>query len=55
MQVDNLFLISNIIATLNILKKLIVKKYKMKDLKKVKTIISQQITKDIIAYIIKID
>lgn len=42
-------------GALEILKKLLAKKYEMKDLGEVKTIISCQITRDIAAHTIKID
>lgn len=53
--VDDLFLASNIIATLKILKKLLVKEYKIKDLREIKTIISWQIIRNRAVYTIKIN
>lgn len=46
---------SNTMTNINLLKKLLGKKYKMKDLGKAKTITGQQIIRDTVAGTIKID
>lgn len=53
--IDNFLLASNTITTLKALKKLLGKEYEMKDFEEVKTIIRWQITKDLVAYIMKMD
>ena len=53
--VDDFLLASNKMATLKALKKLLGKKYKMKDIGEVKTIIGWQITRDLAARTMKID
>lgn len=53
--VDEFFLALNIIKALEILKKLLAKKYEMKDLQKVNTIIGWQITRDTAVRTMKID
>ena len=53
--VDDFLLASNEMATLEALKKLLGKKYEMKDLGEVKTIIGWQIMRDLAARILKID
>lgn len=53
--VDNFFWLSKAIATLEALKKLFSIKYETNDLGDVKTIIGQQITRDLVACPIKID
>lgn len=55
MYVDDFLLALNIIDTLKILKKLLVKEYKIKDLREIKTIISWQIIRNRAAYTIKIN
>ena len=53
--VDDFLLASNTIDTLQTLKDMLAKKYKMKDLSKVKTIIRWQITRDIATHMMNID
>lgn len=48
-------MVSNTIGAIKILKKLLAKEYKMKDLRKVRTIIGWQIIKDTIVCIMKIN
>lgn len=55
MYVDDFFLASNTMTILKTLKKLLAKKYKIKDLGEVKIIIGWQITRNIAICIIKID
>lgn len=55
MYVDNFLFAANLIKLLNEVKKLLVNKYDMKDLRKVKTIIGWQIMRDIAAGTMKID
>lgn len=53
--IDKLLPASNIIVTLNRLKKLLNKQQEIKNLEKLKTIFSQQITRDLVVDIIKIN
>lgn len=55
MYVDDFLLAPNTITTLNAIKKLLAKEYNMKNLGKVKIIIAWQVTRDIVAHIMKID
>ena len=55
MYVDNFFLAFNIIGTMQTLKDMLAKEYKMKDLSKIKTIIGWQITRDAATHTIKIN
>lgn len=53
--IDNFLLASNTMRAFKILKKLLVREYKMKDFGEVRIIISWQITRDTVACTIKID
>ena len=53
--IDNFLLILNIMGTVKLLKQLLAKKYNMKNIGKVKTIIGSQITRDFAMGTMKID
>lgn len=55
MYINNFLLAANTLDTLQTLKDMLAKKYKIKDLNKVKTIIGQQITRNTVTYTIKIN
>lgn len=53
--VDNFLLVSSTMVTAKALKKPLGKEYEIKDFRKVKTIIEQQIIRDLVVYTMKIN